>query len=441
MQKEENMLKVNEIYTVRIEETNIFANGVCHIDNVVVFVENALQGEECEIKITKLHSRYAFAECVNILKASDDRLIPQCQHFRECGGCSFLHTKLKKENEIKELYVKSSFKKQHFDVKVEKIVCPVSEKYRNKVVLFYSGVGFGYMKQGTNEIVSHKSCVLNEDIFDKIADYVANQIEDEPIRAIYLRKNSQELAEIMVSIIVYKKCNISPLAQKIKDEFSCVKTVLYGLSNEKEFVLENVRFEKITGNGYISDKLCGLDFRISPKSFYQVNHSCAELLYEKAIELAKLDSKTVCADLFCGTGTIGIISAKKTGAMIYGVEIVEEAIEDAKFNAKINGVENIHLQALDAGKFNRKVDVCIIDPPRKGCSDLMIDTLNRLSPKRIVYVSCNVDTMVRDIKSLSDKYIISSPVSVFNLFPRTSHVESVVCLTRRLDNELRERMN
>ena len=144
-----------------------------------------------------------------------------------------------------------------------------------------------------------------------------------------------------------------------------------------------------------------------------------------------MKDSSVCADLFCGTGTIGIISAKKTGATVYGVEIVEKAIEDAKFNANLNKVENIHLEAMDAKKFNKVVDVCIIDPPRKGCSDFMIDALNRLLPSKIVYVSCNVDTMVRDIKLLLKNYEITSPVSVFNLFPRTSHVESVVCLERR----------
>ena len=177
--------------------------------------------------------------------------------------------------------------------------------------------------------------------------------------------------------------------------------------------------------------LCGVKFRISPESFYQVNHNCAELLYEKAIELASLTKGTKCADLFCGTGTIGIISASKTGAQIYGVEIVKEAIEDAKYNARLNGIKNITLEAMDAGKFNENVTTCIIDPPRKGCTPLMIETLKRLQPERIVYVSCNTDTMTRDIKSLQPDYKISSPVSIYNLFPRTSHVESVVYLTRK----------
>ena len=188
----------------------------------------------------------------------------------------------------------------------------------------------------------------------------------------------------------------------------------------------------IYGDGYITDTLCGLNFRISPESFYQVNHTSTEMLYEKAIELAALSKDDSCADLFCGTGTIGIISANKTGAEVYGVEIIEKAVEDAKFNARANNVKNAHFKATDASKFDKYVDVCIIDPPRKGCSTFMLDTLKRLKPKKIVYVSCNTDTMVRDIKSLSDEYEISAPVSIFNLFPRTSHVECIVVLTRLL---------
>ena len=174
-----------------------------------------------------------------------------------------------------------------------------------------------------------------------------------------------------------------------------------------------------------------MNFRISPSSFYQVNHKCAEQLYNKAIELIDLKTNEACADLFCGTGTIGILCAKNTGATVYGVEIVESSIKDAKYNAKLNGVNNASFEANDAKNFNKPVDACIIDPPRKGCSSFMLETLLRLKPKKIVYVSCNADTLARDLKSLLGEYQITSPLYPFNMFPRTSHVESVVRLTRK----------
>lgn len=425
------MLKVNDLFIVKIEDTNIFANGVCHIDNMVVFVEGGIKDELCEIEITRVYPHYAYAICRNVIYKSSARITPSCPLFNTCGGCSFSHITIEEENSIKENYVKSSFLKQGIDVELEKIVCPVSEKYRNKVVLFYDGSLFGYMAQGTNYIVPHNECDLNDGIFDDISKFIAEKITVEPVRAIYLRKSSHQSPQIMLSIILWKDCDINSLINAVKEKFEQIKTILVGISSEKDFVLEKIKLKRMIGDGYIYDTMCGLKFRISPESFYQINHSCAEELYEKAILLADLNSDTVCADLFCGTGTIGIISAKKTGAMVYGVEIVEKAIEDAKFNANLNKIENIHLEAMDAKKFNKRVDVCIIDPPRKGCSDFMIDALNRLLPSKIVYVSCNVDTMVRDIKLLSNNYKISSPVSVFNQFPRTSHVESVVCLERR----------
>ena len=174
-----------------------------------------------------------------------------------------------------------------------------------------------------------------------------------------------------------------------------------------------------------------MKFRISPSSFYQVNPACAELLYNKTIELADLTDSDTCADLFCGTGTIGLICAKKTGANVYGVEINEDAVKDAKFNAKLNDISNISFESTDAKNFNKNVDVCIVDPPRKGCSQFMIETLLRLKPKRIVYVSCNADTLMRDLKALQNEYNIASPLYPFNMFPKTSHVENVICLNHK----------
>ncbi len=424
------MLNIGQVYTVEIEDTNIFAYGICRIDNMVVFVKGAIKGEICKIEITKLFPKYAFAYPVEIIEKSEHRISPTCPNFEKCGGCSFSHISLKYENEIKYNYVKSAFAKHHLKADFEKTVCPVSEKYRNKVVLFYNGEAFGYMEEGTNKIVPHNSCLLNCEAFDKIAELTANELKNTPLRALYLRK-SFDGNDIMVCPVFYQKINIIQYATTLISQLPNVKTVLCGVLKDKDFALENVKYSVVYGNGFIEDTLCDLKFRISPESFYQVNHSCAELLYEKAIELAGLNENSVCADLFCGTGTIGIIAAHKTGATVYGVEIIEKAIKDAKHNAKINSVKNVHFEAMDASKFDKAVDVCIIDPPRKGCSTFMLNTLKRLKPKKVVYISCNTDTMTRDIKNLTETYKISTPVSIFNLFPRTSHVESVVCLTRK----------
>lgn len=424
------MLNVGDTYSVEIEDINIYANGICRVDNIVVFVENALKGELCKIRITKVYPNYAFAVVEEYIKKSSAREKISCPHFQKCGGCSFLHTTIDEENRVKEAYVTKTFEKQGINASFEKIVCPTSNRYRNKVVLFFNGVDFGYMKHESGEIVPHSSCLLNENIFDQIAKTTGKLLKDTPLRALYMRKSSDN-EEIMICPIFYKKTDVDKYVQEVTGEFQQIKTIYSANTNDEKLVLEKLDFNLVFGEGYIKDQICGLEFRVSPESFYQVNHTCAEQLYEKAIELANLDENSICADLFCGTGTIGIIASKKTGAKVYGVEIVTRAVEDAKYNAKINGASNTSFEVKDAGKFDKKIDTAIIDPPRKGCNKIMLNTLLRLKPKRIVYVSCNVDTMVRDLKTLLNEYELSSSVYTFNLFPRTSHVEGLVCLVKK----------
>ena len=425
--KGENMVNLNEIYEVIIEDTNIFANGICHIDSFVVFVEGALKNEKCKIQITKVHPRYAYAKCLEILEKSPSRIIPNCDKYEKCGGCSFLHTTIEYENETKENFVKSVFAKNKIEADFEKIICPVSEKYRNKVVLFYNGNCFGYNEKSTTSIVEHTSCLLNDKIFDDLACFSAQSLKNTKLRALYLRKN-RDNTEIMVCPIFYTRTDVIKYATMLINEFPNVKTVLTAHLNDKDFAIEKLNFKTVYGDGYITDKLCGLNFKISPKSFYQVNHDCAELLYEKAIELLNTQQNEQIADLFCGTGTMGIITAKRTNCKVYGIEIEPSAVNDAKKNAKLNGVTNIEFKAEDASKFDKQIDSCIIDPPRKGLSKFMLDTLLRLKPQKIIYVSCNPDTMCNDLKVLLNEYTISSPVYTYNQFPKTTHIEAVVRL-------------
>ena len=420
------MVKINEIYTVEIEEVNIFGNGVCHIDSFVVFVGRALKGEKCKIRISRVQSRYAYADIVDILEKSPKREAPRCSVYEKCGGCSFLHSNIDVENETKQSFVKSTFKKNKIKASFEEIVCPVNESYRNKVVLFYGKNGFGYNEKSTINVVEHETCILNDDDFDKISKFTADKLKGSSIRALYMRRANG----IMVCPIFYEQTNISAYCKELTEQFPKVSTVLKAHTKDKDFALEKLKFETVLGNGYVFETICGLEFKISPRSFFQVNKSCAEKLYEKAIELLNPQEGENIADLFCGTGTMGLIAASRSKSTVYGVEIEPSAILDAKENAKANKIENVELEAMDASKFDKPIDACIIDPPRKGCSSFMIDTLLRLKPKRIVYVSCNPDTMCQDIKSLSAEYELSSPVYTYNMFPRTSHVESVVCLTK-----------
>ncbi len=428
------MLKVKEKFTVEIESINNLGNGVARIDGMTLFVPYAVEGDICIVELVKLYPSYAIGRLDSVIAPSKSRIAPLCPHFGECGGCNHLNCSLETENAFKEKYVGGILKKFGIEATVEKTVCPVSENYRNKILLYYGNGGFGYFRQGTNDVIPHKRCLMNPSVFDEIAEYCNKHLDKEDLRSLFIRKSSHAEPKIMVCPIFSKRRDISKFSIGLINEFPSIEAVLYGVNKEKEFVFEKTEFHTVFGDGYIYDEICGLKFRISPKSFYQINHTCAEQLYEKAIALTGADRDTYLADLFCGTGTMGMIIAKRTGARVTGIEIEKSAVSDARHNAKLNGIKNIEFFADDAKNFDKSADVCIIDPPRKGCSKLMIDTLLRIKPSRIVYVSCNPDTMARDIRLLSEEYEISSPVGVYNMFPRTAHVESVVCLTRAFGN-------
>ncbi|MBQ8738708.1 MAG: 23S rRNA (uracil(1939)-C(5))-methyltransferase RlmD [Clostridia bacterium] len=429
------MLKENQRYTLKCEETNNFGNAVCRIDGMVVFVCGAVSGDIVEVEIQKITSSYAVANVTKIISPSPHRIAPECSAFGECGGCAFLNVSIEKENEIKGSYVKSTLAKFGISAEVEGTVCPKREAYRNKVVLFNEKGRLGYVKSASNRVVPHNRCPLNEKIIDDIAKFTVSELDTTYLRALFIRKASSENGGIMVCPIFRKQIDIKHYARKLRGEFPRVESVLSGVCAGRDFIIEACQFKHVLGEEGIIDELCGLEFFISPKSFYQVNHDCAELMYERVISLLDADERKNIADLFCGTGTIGLIVAKRTGAYVYGVEIEPEAVKDAKNNAELNEITNIEFFEGDAKNFDRSIDACIIDPPRKGCSDLMIETLLRLSPEKIVYVSCNPDTLARDLKKLTKKYDISSPVTPYNMFPRTSHIESVVCLTRQANEK------
>ncbi|MBO5212964.1 MAG: 23S rRNA (uracil(1939)-C(5))-methyltransferase RlmD [Clostridia bacterium] len=425
------MLTQNEKYTVTLEEMNNLGNALCHINGMVVFVFGGVRGDIAEIEITKVYPKYALAKIVKINTPSPIRINREC-NATDCGGCAFLDVDIDEENRIKQEYVKSVLKKSRIEAEVDSVVCPVEKKYRNKVVLFWNGERFGYKKQKSNDVIPHQSCILNDEIFDRIVRFTEQNIENKRhLVALFLRKTHGDEPKITVSPIFSRETDVLTYAAKIVNEFPCITGVLLGISKEKEFALEKCNFKTVYGEKKLRDMLCSLSFEISPKAFYQVNHECAELLYEKAIELAQADENRKVADLFCGTGTIGIILASRTGAHVIGVEIEPSAVADAKRNAQINKIKNIEFYEGDAKNFEGSVDICIVDPPRKGLSAFMTETLLRLNPERIVYVSCNPDTLARDISILSQKYNVSSKIYPFNMFPRTAHVETIVCLRKQ----------
>lgn len=428
------MLKENQRFTIKCEEMNNFGNVVCRIDGLVVFVNGAVIGDTVEAEIQKITTSYALATVTKVIIPSPNRIAPECSVFGKCGGCAFGCVHLSVENEIKRNYVKGTLGKFGIDAEVEPIVCPTVLPYRNKVILFYDKGKLGYMAHSTNTVIPHTRCPLNDEIVDKIAEFTLREIDTTYLRALYIRKSTSQ-HKIMVCPIFRKPTDIKHYARRLRHELDGIASVKSGFLAGRDFVLDACEIKHVLGDEYLEDTLCGVDLEISPKSFYQVNHACTSELYERVIQHLDAKSDSVIADLFCGTGTMGLIVAKRTGAKVYGVEIDPDAVSDARRNAKLNGIENIDFFEDDAKNFDKRVDACIIDPPRKGCSDFMLETLLRLAPEKIIYVSCNPDTLGRDLKKLTKKYKISSPITPYNMFPRTSHIESVVCLTRQANEK------
>ncbi len=448
-------LKKNDVIELEITGFSSEGSGVGHYDGQAVFAAGAAAGDTVSCVIIKAKKNYAIGKIQHILKASKDRIIPDCPVFPRCGGCQYRHISYEAELEIKTQKVRDAFRRiGHLETVPENAVGAVSpERYRNKaqypVETANGRLLTGFYAPFSHRVIDCKNCLLQPAEFSDILKIVAKWCEkfkiptyDEKtgkglLRHIYIRKGF-ESGEIMVCLVIngdriFKKDELISALTKAN---SNIKTVLLNHNTEDTNVIMGKEETVIYGKGYIEDILCGKKFRISPLSFYQVNHAQAQRLYEKAAEFAITPDTKVLLDMYCGAGTIGLTMAHKVEKLI-GVEIVPEAVEDAKINAKLNGTENarfICADATEAAKIleNEKIqpDTVILDPPRKGCDSELLDTVTKMNPERIVYVSCDPATLARDLAILEEKGYKTQKAVPYDLFPRTVHIECCVLLCR-----------
>lgn len=449
-------LKKNEIYNAEIVDYTTEGSGVCKIDGMAVFVPSAAVGDIAEIKILKAAKNYAFGKIENITTSSKNRISPDCGVFGKCGGCIFRHIDYKSELDFKQKRVYDALTRIggiNGDLIGNIIGADNSEHYRNKaqlpVTLDSDGkVRVGFFAPRSHRVIPLDDCKLQSKAFDEAVRIFlewANKNHIQPydegthsgiLRHLYLRY-AEMTNELMVCIVANAKelRKEKQLVQMLAENLGNLRSVVLNTNTEKTNVITGKMCRTLYGQGYITDILCGMKFRISPLSFYQVNRSQAERLYQKAAEFADLKSDETLLDMYCGTGTIGLTMAKRVRNLI-GVEIIPQAIADAKSNVAENNITNAEFMCSDAAmaaetlkKRNIRPDCIILDPPRKGCEGSLIDTVSEMSPKRIVYVSCDPATLARDIKIFSEKgYFVRSAVP-FDLFPRTPHIETVVLLT------------
>lgn len=378
-----------------------------------------------------------------------------CPVQKKCGGCQTLNLSYEQQLSRKMAQVISLMGKFCHVDEIKGMDDPTH--YRNKVQSAF-GIIHGKQINGMYQSASHKivqtdGCLLEDEICSQVVADVAEIIKEQKI-SVYDSRNGRGIlrhllvrrgkttGEIMVvpvtasAFFPQAKRFTEALLKKRKD----ITTVVQCINDTDIFLWMGEKQKILYGKGYIEDVLCGKRFRISPKSFYQINPVQTEYLYSKAIEFASPDPDTVLLDAYCGIGTMGIIAAAKAKTVI-GVESNSDAVKDAKVNAKINGASNIRFYCADAGELMRRIsegnehiDTVITDPPRAGCSREFLDSCITLAPKRIVYVSCNPETLARDCAYLTKNGYKATKVVPVDMFPHTSHVETVVCLSRRLDN-------
>ncbi len=451
-------VKKNQEYIVDIIDNGFEGEGIAKIDNFTIFIPNAIKGEKVKILIVKVLSSHAFGKILEIIQKSDKRVESECETYKRCGGCNLRHMKYEETLKIKQNVVQSLVNKTlKTKIQVEKTIGMENPYfYRNKAQ-YPIGIDrnekpqIGVFANRTHEIIPIKKCFIQNEKNEKLAKFVFNWIIKNNI-SIYDEKTRKGLVrhivikigiktnEIMCIIVINgnKIPKENELVKEILDNFPEVKTIVKNVNTKNTNVIMGKENIILYGNGYIEDILGEYRFKISPLSFYQVNPIQAEKLYNIGIQLAKISKDDVVFDLYCGIGTISLFMAKYA-KKVYGIEIVEEAVNDAKENAKINNVSNVEFIAGDVEKILDKLinkdniipDIVMVDPPRKGLDNKSIDNIIKIRPKKVVYISCNPATLIRDLAKFEKIYEIKS-IKPVDMFPFTSHVE--VCTLLELKN-------
>lgn len=449
-------VKKNDRVPLLIESCSANGSGVGRYDGMAIFVPATAPGDEITAHILKAKKTYAFAKVESIVKPSPDRIEPKCPVYLRCGGCAFSHMNYAAEAKIKAEHVAECFRRiGGVEPQLEPIIAAESdEHYRNKaqypVAMQDGELKLGFFSPHSHRVVHCPDCLLQPpefaDILGVFTDYIKQfrvPVYDETthrglLRHIYLRKGEAS-GEIMVCAVINGKSLPAEdrLAEMLTAANKHIKSIIINSNTRDTNVILGGECRTVWGSDCITDILCSLRFRISPLSFYQVNRTQAERLYNKAAEYASLTGEETVLDLYCGAGTIGLSMASKAKKLI-GVEIVPEAIEDAKVNAHLNGVENAEFICGDATAAAQvlkskgvRPDVIVLDPPRKGCSPDMLATAAAMQPERIVYVSCDPATLARDCGAFADLGYHAAKATPVDMFPRTGHVETVCLLSRR----------
>ena len=450
-------VKKNEEYVVEILDNGFGGEGIAKIEGFTIFIPNAIKGEKCEILIVKVLTSHAYGKILKIIQASPERVEVDCSTYKRCGGCDLRHMTYDNTLELKKNAVQSLVNKSlKQKVEAQKTIGMENPFYYRNKAQYPLGLdkdgnpACGIFAQRTHTIIPIDKCFIQTEISQEIAKTILEFIKENNI-SVYNEENQTGLFrhivvkvgkytnEVMCILVINGKNfpKEEKLVELLCNKHKNIRTIVKNINDKNTNVILGKENINLYGDGYIEDKLGDYTFKISPLSFYQINPVQAEKLYNIAIESANLNKEDILFDLYCGIGTIGIFASKYV-KKVYGIEIVEQAIKDAKENAKMNDIQNIDFivgdveQAFDEliNKKNIIPTAIIVDPPRKGLDDRTIENIIKVRPKRLVYISCNPATMVRDLAKLEDTYTITK-IQPVDMFPYTKHVECVAVLTQK----------
>ena len=462
-------MKKNDVVTVTVEDMGIAGEGIGKVDGYTLFIKDAVIGDMVEAKIMKAKKNYGYARLMKIIRPSQYRVEPKCPAARQCGGCQIQAMSYDKQLEFKEQKVKNNLMRiggipgEVLDSVLEP-ACGMEQPYRYRNKAQYpvgrdknGSLIAGFYAGRTHQIIPCQDCSLgvevNSDILRMILEFMEKyQIEpyDEErhkglVRHILLRYGFAT-GEIMVCLVLNGRK--LPHAKELTGRLSEIRgmtSITVSVNTEKTNVIMGGEIITLWGQDYITDYIKDVKYQISPLSFYQVNPVQTRKLYETALQYAGLTENETVWDVYCGIGTISLFLAQKAGK-VYGVEIVPQAIEDAKKNAEINGMDNVEFYVGKAEEIlpkfyadyaashpgqQARADVMVVDPPRKGCEESVLDTMVQMQPQRIVYVSCDSATLARDVKYLRERGYELEKGRVVDMFPQTCHVETVVMLSHK----------
>lgn len=446
----------NKEYKVEVIDNGFEGEGIAKIDNFTIFIPGAIKGEIVKIIIVKVLNSHAYGKIIEIVKKSDNRALYDCTTYKRCGGCSLRHIKYEETLNIKQKMVENLVNKNmKTKVKVKSTIGMGNPyHYRNKAQ-YPLGINkegqavIGIYANRSHEIIPMDNCAIQNPISEQIAKFIYYFIKDNSI-SIYNENTRKGLFrhivvkvgvqtnEVMCILVINGKefPKEKQLIRMLLKEFPQIKTIVKNVNTKNTNVILGKENINIYGDGYIKDILGEYEFKISPMSFYQTNPIQTEALYNTAIEMSGINQQQekIGFDLYCGIGTIGIFISKYV-KQVYGIEIVEQAIEDAKENAKINNITNAEFMVGDVefalteliDKRKIKPDIVFIDPPRKGLDAITIQNLIKIGPKKIIYISCSPATLTRDLAQMEEKYEIKE-IQPVDMFPYTSHVETIALL-------------